>query len=491
MPAHPDEVIWIIRQLAHTKGKYAGQPFMLKDWQEAWVRSVLELNRAGRRKVQRALLGIARKNGKSELIAALAIALMIADNEPGGEIVGAAAKRDQAKLIMEAAKRMVWYSKIGGQPLSKFITIRRDGLYFPETDTRYIVVSSDGEREHGLNPHIVLMDEWHAQGEKRDLIDALVTAQGAREDPLFLGISTAGPRPSGSCWDEYRYMQQVNGGVINDPTFVGQWYEADKDLAIDDPKAWKQANPGYPDFVQPAFLERQAKDVLSGKLPEYTFVRLHLNRWTSALERWLPRPKWEACGAPVEIPDSSSVVLALDAAVRRDSFGVAIVRKERRMVEDDTGLLVPKDVGHVIVRAFLPYDEGEYIDQEDVRTWVMGLASRYRVDKVLYDPAYMTLFAQQLSDAGLDCEAFPQSPERMTRASETLQRLVLDERLRHGNDRVLDEQMAAVGIRESDRGVRVSKTKSGGRIDVVIAMVMALDWLFGDEQGQNDFAMVI
>lgn len=495
MPAHPDEVVWIVRQLAHTKGKFAGQPFVLKPWQEAWIRAVTALDRRGRRKVQRALLGIARKNGKSELIAALAIALMIADREPGGEIVGAAAKRDQARIILEASKRMVRYSRIGGRRLSDFIIERRDGLFFPEMDTRYIVVSADGEREHGLNPHIVLFDELHAQGQKRDLWDALVTAQGAREDPLMLSISTAGPMPKGVCWSEYEYARKVNGGLINDPTFHGLWYEADRELEVDDPEAWRQANPGYegPDagFVSHDFLERQARDVLAGKLSEYTFRRLHLNQWTTALERWLPRKQWESCFKSVVIPEGAEVVIGIDAAVRRDSFGVAMVHKQEAWVQRDDGLTVPAPVAHCRAWAFTPAEEGEYIDLEDIRTHIMGLAARYTVAKVLYDPAYMGLFAQQLAEAGLQCEPYPQSAEKMVLASETFQRLVLDDRLRW-QDKILDEHLAAIGTKPTERGVRISKAKSGEHTDTVFALVPALQELFGDEgDAQEDFAFVV
>jgi phage terminase large subunit-like protein len=104
----------------------------------------------------------------------------------------------------------------------------------------------------------------------------------------------------------------------------------------------------------------------------------------------------------------------------------------------------------------------------------------------------MLLLAQQLSEAGITCEPFPQSAERMTRATETFQRLVLEERLRHGADRTLDEQMAGLGLRESERGVRISKTKSGVIVDVVFALTMALDAEFGDDDAsQEDFAMVV
>lgn len=491
MPASDaDEVLWVIRQLVHTKGKYAGTPFRLFDFQEDFVRQLLAKNRAGRRKVTRALYGIARKNGKTELIAALAIALMICERERGGEIVAAAAKRDQARLILEAAKRMVWWSKINGQPLEKFITVRRDGLYLPELDTVWKIVSADGEKEHGLNPSIVLFDEYHAQGDKTDLTDALDTAQAAREEPLFIMLTTAGPQRRGVCFNEYKHAQAVQTGTINDPNFLGVWYEADSDLEIDDERSWEQANPGLDTIVQRDYLRAQIKKVESGRLSEYTFRRLHRNEWTNALERFIPQSKWKAGYGKFDIAPGAEITVALDAALKRDTFGVAWVARQQAWVEGESGLSVPADVALVRVRAFTPEEEGEYIDLEDVRLFLHGLAGMYKVKKVLYDPAYMTLFAQQLTEAGFECEPFPQSPERMTAATETFQRLILSERHRWF-DADYDEQLASTGIRQTDRGIRISKSKSG-RNDCVVAAAMAVQDEFGDEgNDQEDFAYAI
>lgn len=423
----------------------------------------------------------------SEIGAAIGLALLVCDKEPGGEVIMAAGKRDQARIMLDVAKRMVRFSKINGTPLEKFLTLRQDGIYFPELDGVLKVISADGEKEHGANPHAVIMDELHVLGAKRDLWDAMETAQGARENPLLISFTTPGPAPIGIAYDEYRHARQVMAGVINDPTFLPVIFEADRDLDIDNPEAWRQANPSYPITPNEEWMEARAKAVLDGRAPEYVFRRLQLSQWTSALERWLPRAKWEACGGPAVIPDGGDVWVGIDAALKRDSFGVSLLYVERGWTEDENGLSIPADIGHLKVWAFVPTEEGEYIDQEDVRTHIMGLAARYNIQKVSYDPAYMTLFAQQLEGSGLPIEPFPQSPERMMKATETFQRVVLNERLRHGNDRTIDEQVASLGIRESDRGVRISKSRSGGRIDAISAAVMCIEEAFGGEDEPQDF----
>lgn len=493
MPVDPRQAQWFIRSLVHTKGKWAGQPFGVLPWQDELINGLFRLDSRGHRIIRKAYVQTARKSGKSEIGAALALTLLICDEEPGGEVIGAAAKRDQARLILDVAKKMVRFSKIGGVPLSSFLEVRRDGIYFPEIDGVYRIVSAEGEKEHGLNPHGIIFDELHSLGRQRDIWDALETSQGAREDPLMVAFTTPGPIPQGVAYDEYKHARSIDLGHINDPEFLGIVYEADKDLAVDDVEAWKQANPSYPVTPGHDWIAARAKAVIDGRRPEYVFRRLQLSQWTTALERWLPRKKFDACGLPVVIPDDSEVTIALDAAIKRDSFGVAMVFKDTAMVENAQGLIVPTDVAHVRVRAFTPEREGEYIDPQDVFEYVLGLSARFRVVKVLYDPAYMGMLAGMLADRGLKVEAFPQSPERVQHATEVFQRLVLDERLRHGKDRTFEEQVSNLGVAATDRGVRISSKKSGGPIDVVAATIMCLDDLFGDDieddQGE-DFAVI-
>lgn len=487
MPVRPEQAQWFIRQLPHTKGRWAGQPFGVLPWQDDLINRLFALDNRGQRKIRRAYIQTARKSGKSEIGAALALTLLVCDGEPGGEVIGAAAKRDQARLILDVAKKMVRYGKIGGRPLSTFLDVRRDGIYFPETDSVYRIVSADGEKEHGLNPHAIIFDELHSLGKQRDIWDALETSQGARENPLMASFTTPGPIPLGVAYDEYKHARAIELGHINDPEFLGIVYEADKELAIDDPRAWKQANPSYPITPSEQWIAARARAVIEGRRPEYVFRRLQLSQWTTALERWLPRKRYEACGLPVVIPDGAEITIGVDAALARDTFGVSIVFKDTEFVERPSdGLTLPVDVAHVRVRAFTPEREGEYIDQDEVMTYILGLAARYRVRKVLYDPAYMTLFAQQLADRGVKVESFPQSPERMSEATETFQRLILDTRLRHGNDRTFDEQVANLGVVATDRGVRISKRKSGGKIDAISATVMCLQDLFGDDLLDDD-----
>lgn len=490
-PASPQTYKRFISTLTTTTGKWAGRPFELRPFQENIIDRIFRRERDEegviRRAVREAVIGVGRKNGKTELIAALALASLVIEGERGGLVVIAAAKREQAALLLTAAKRMVHQSKINGRPMADFIKVRRDHIYFPELDAKLMTIAADAQKEHGLNPHLVIVDEGHATMQKdRELYDTLLTAQGAREDPLAIVITTAGPAPTGPMYDLYKYGREIQEGKRQDPHFEFIWYEAPEGAAVDDETAWKAANPALGEFLPIEFFRKTARAVMSGRMPEFMFRRLHMNQWTSAHERWLPFSKIEAGGRlDPHFPEGCEVTIGLDAAISRDTFGVVMIREDD--VIDETN---PDPLVHVRAKRFVPDVEGGYIDPDEVVTYILGLGAQFYIRKVVYDPAYMQMVAVRLSERGIICEPFPQSAAKMERATEVFQRLFLDERIIHGNDSNLLDHIAAIAVKPTERGVRMSKLKALMPTDLAVALAMCLDDLYGEEIA-DDFAMVI
>lgn len=448
-----------------------GQLMPIQPFQERLTRDVFALDERGRRKVRRALIGMARKNGKTKMVAWWALALLL--ENAGGEVIGAAGKRDQARLLLDSAKDFVAQSSWNGVPLEdNYFELKRNAIYCPETDSVYRVISSEAYTEHGLNPSVILADELHAwRGDKgRDLWETLTTAQGATvwENPLLIAITTAG-EPGGVWQDMYEKGRAIERGALEpDPSFYFRWYEADSDLPLDSEEAWRQANPGLGTIKSREILEEQSREAMrpGGEVSEYAFRRLHLNQPTAAHERWVPYKRWVACGnLEPNIPEGAPVYVGVDAALKRDTFAVSVVHLDDR----------DPPHAHVKAEAFTPAVQGGYIDPSEVLTHLLGLAQTYRVEEVRYDPAYMGLLVSKAEDRGLPMEDMAQTPTNMARAAERLQRFILDERLRHGMDKTLDEHMSAVAVKTNDKGVRISKGKSGGPVDTVVALAMALD----------------
>lgn len=290
----PDEKVirFIERSLIHTKGQFAGQKFLLTDWQKRdIIRPVFGTFRPdGTRQYRQVLVEMPRKNGKTQLAAAVALVLLFADAEPGAEIYSAAADKDQARLVFGEAKRMLEASPV----LHNKAVVYKDALEVPATWSVYRVLSADAPTKHGLNPHGVIVDELHVH-KNRDLWDALTTAQGTRRQPLTFVITTAGVFDRNSlCFQLHEYGRDVRTGIRDDASFLSVWYGAGPDEDWKSPAVWKAANPAYDDFLSSEFIEAEFRQARELPARQNAFRRLYLNQWVQQTTRWIPLELWDA-----------------------------------------------------------------------------------------------------------------------------------------------------------------------------------------------------
>ena len=340
--AAADRVVKFISNLTHAKGSWAGQPFRLRDWQEKIVRQLFgTLDDQGMRRYRTALLMLPRKNGKTELAAALALYGLLGDGEAGAEVVSAAADRDQAARVFEAAAMMVRADP--ELEAACEIVESQKRIVHRASNSVYRALSADVPGKHGLNPSLIIYDELHA-APNRDLWDVLTTSQGTRRQPLCLVISTAGYDRESILAEVYAYACSVRDGEIDDPTFLPVIYEAPDDADWTDEKVWRDCNPALGDFrsldeMRIAF--RRAKEIPA---QQNTFRRLYLNEWTEQSVRAIDMAAWDACAAGQ--PDWQAL---RDGIGKRPVFGGIDLASTQDIAasvlvlagEDDTIELVP------------------------------------------------------------------------------------------------------------------------------------------------------
>lgn len=228
-----------------SKGAAGGENLKLELWQRAYIAATFGFieKATGLRKYQESLLIIARKNGKSTLGSGIGNYMLFADGEKGPEVVSAANKKDQAKIVWQEAKRMIKKSpalnKRAKCLVGEITTAFNDGSFKP--------LSSDSNTLDGLNLHFAIIDEMHAI-EDKNLYDVLVDGMSAREQPLCLIISTAGTVREGIYDDKYKEAQDIiNGyddGVYVDERRLCVIYELDERSEWEKPECWIKANPG-------------------------------------------------------------------------------------------------------------------------------------------------------------------------------------------------------------------------------------------------------
>ena len=231
---------FIERYCRQSKGKWAGKPLKLELWQKAFLQTVFGFvdKDTGLRKYKKALLFVARKNGKSALDSGVANYMLTKDGEGGAEIYSVATKREQAKVVWEESKRMIKKSP----SLAKRIRCLIGGIYYDATDSFFRALASDSNSLDGLNSSLVICDEVHAWKDK-NLMDVMYDSMSAREQPLLLETSTMGTVRQNVFDIEYDYASQVIDGTVPDEILFPVIYELDEEKEWLDEECWIKANP--------------------------------------------------------------------------------------------------------------------------------------------------------------------------------------------------------------------------------------------------------
>lgn len=454
------EVIkWIELHCRLTTAEWYGRPFKLLPWQKRLLLGLFAQDPATQRRLYRwAYVSVPKKNGKTELMAALALWFLIASEEPSPLVVCAAGSDDQADLLFSAAKTMVEASPT----LSQICQTFEDSIVVPSIPGAKLQRVSATARKHGSNLdgkniYVVIADELHVwEGTRGEIVwGTLTRGTGARREPMIVQITTAGYDRDSICWKQYQHAKKVIEDPAYDPAFFAFIAEMDPELAWDSPEAWADANPSYGEILQPEFYRDQIT-----KQPENEFKRYYENVWTESQDSWLPAGAWDACRGDATIPDGSEVWVGVDMALYHDSTAVVVAW--------------PDDDGRVRVQAQVWHPQGDRIDHLEVMQHIRDLAKRYTLREVNYDPRFFEVPAQQLMDEGFPMLEVPQSSRVMVPACGWAWEQIVAGNVVHGGQPELTAHVQSAAQRTSEHGWTLSKGKSKGKIDACIAMVLAL-----------------
>lgn len=241
----------------HSKGKWAGKPVLLDLWQKAILQCMFGfIDKQGNRKYKEVLIIVARKNGKSTLLSAIALYMMFADKEGGAQVSCVASKKDQAKIVFNEAKNMVVQSPL----LSKHIKKRKSDLYVPLTFSTFEPLASDSNTLDGLNLHCGIIDELHSIKD-RNIYDVSKQSMGTRTQPLLVMITTAGFVRECIYDDMYEYACKVLDGIdgFEDERFLAFIYELDDRKEWTNEKCYQKANPGLGTIKSLEYLKENVK----------------------------------------------------------------------------------------------------------------------------------------------------------------------------------------------------------------------------------------
>ena len=487
-----DYAVNFIECLCHTKGTWAGKPFKLLDWQEQIIRDLFGIIKPnGYRQFNTAYVEIPKKNGKSELAAAIALLLCCGDGEQRAEIYGCAADRGQATIVFDVAADMVRMCPALNKRC-KILASQKRILYLP-TNSFYQVLSAEAYSKHGFNIHGVVFDELHTQP-NRKLFDVMTKGSGdARMQPLYFLITTAGTDTNSICYETHQKAVDIIEGRKKDSTFYPVIYGAGNDEDWTDPKIWKKANPSLGETIGMDKVKAACESARQNPGEENSFRQLRLNQWVKQAVRWMPMEKWDACAFPVDPEDLEGRVcyggLDLSSTTDLTSFCLVFPPEE----EDDRYYVLPyfwlpeETLPLRVNRDHVPYDvwerqgyiqttEGNVVHYGFIEKFIEHLGELYNIREIAFDRWGAVQMVQNLEGMGFTVVPMGQGFASMSPPTKELMKLTLEKRIAHGGHPVLRWNMDNIFIRTDPAGnIKADKAKSTEKIDGAIACIMALD----------------
>ena len=487
-----DYAVMFIESLCHTKGTWAGKHFELIDWQEQIIRDLFGvLKPNGYRQFNTAYIEIPKKQGKSELAAAVALLLLCGDGEERAEVYGCAADRNQAKIVFDVAVDMVRFCPALSKRV-KILESQKKITYLP-TNSSYQVLSADVANKHGFNTHGVIFDELHTQP-NRKLFDVMLQGSGdARMQPLYFLITTAGNDTNSICYEVHQKAIDIAEGRKVDPTFYSVIYGAAEDEDWTDPKVWKKANPSLGITVGIDKVKAACESAQQNPGEENAFRQLRLNQWVKQSVRWMPMDKWDACAFPVSEDDLEGRICygGLDLSSTTDITAFVLVFPP--LDEEDKYYILPyfwipeETLDLRVRRDHVPYDlwerqgtlmttEGNVVHYGYIEKFIEQLGERFNIREIAFDRWGAVQMVQNLEGMGFTVVPFGQGFKDMSPPTKELMKLVLEEKIAHGGHPVLRWMMDNIFIRTDPAGnIKADKEKSTEKIDGAIATIMGLD----------------
>ena len=489
---YADFAVAFIESLCHTKGTWAGKRFELMDWQEQIIRDLFGILKPnGYRQFNTAYIEIPKKNGKSELAAAVALLLTCGDGEQRAEVYGAAADRQQASIVFDVAADMVRMCPALNKRVKILASQKR--LIYEPTNSFYQVLSAEAYSKHGFNVHGVVFDELHSQP-NRKLYDVLTKGSGdARMQPLFFLITTAGTDTHSICYEVHQKAQDIIDGRKIDPTFYPVIYGADDTEDWTSPKVWKKCNPSLGETIGMDKVKTACESAKQNPGEENSFRQLRLNQWVKQAVRWMPMDKWDKCAFAVNEEQLEGRVCygGLDLSSTTDITAFVLVFPP--LDEEDKYIIlpyfwIPEDTLDLRVkRDHVPYDvwerkgylqttEGNVVHYGYIEKFIEELGKKFNIREIAFDRWGAVQMVQNLEGMGFTVVPFGQGFKDMSPPTKELMKLTLEQKIAHGGHPVLRWNMDNIFIRTDPAGnIKADKEKSTEKIDGAVATIMALD----------------
>lgn len=483
-------IIFIERFCKQSQGTL-GAPLRLELFQKAFIQTLFGwlLKETGYRRFRETLFLVGRKNGKSTLLASLALYMLVADYEGAAEIYSVATKKDQARKTLTEAVNMVKQSP----ELRAIIKKRRNDIYFPATASTFEALASDSNTLDGLNSHAVIIDELHAIRD-RNLYEVMKQSTSSRRQPLVIMITTSGTVRESVFDNLYGLACDIADGKVTEDTFLPVLYELDARAEWTDPQAWIKANPGLGTIKQyatlAAFVERAKKNPedLPGVLcKDFNVPETSASVWLSFEDI-----KNDATFTMQDVYNTYAIGGCDLSATTDLTCATLLIRRSR---EDETVYVLQhyfipqkridqldehntQEAPYKIwaERELLTICDGARVDYSAVTAWFCQMRDEFKIDAfaVGYDRALAGYWVDEMKSNGFDMRAVAQGPFTWSQPMREMGAAFADKKVNYNRNPVLVWCLSNTAVKKSGvNNIQPVKVSDRRRIDGAVSLLNA------------------
>lgn len=494
-PEKADKVINFISKLKHFTGSHNGKSFILQEWQKFIIYSIYGWYKLdGTRLVRNAYIEVARKNGKTALVAAMCLYHLIADGEANAQVILSATSAKQAKICFDMCDKFLKPLDLKGKYFKRY----RDRIKFEKTSSELHIVAADARRLDGYNASFFVCDELH-EFPDGSVFNVLQSSCGMREQPIGVCITTAGFNRSSFCYQMRTSNVDILYGKKQDDSQFSIIYTLDKEDDYNDENVWGKSSPNLGVTVKKDTLKQQALQARNNPTLLTSYLTKLQNIWLSSSEEWIAADYIFKSEAKFNIEDLANdyfAYIGVDLGATSDLTAVSVMiptgdkyyfrnyyflPSEQLTVNPNRELYqLWQRQGHLIVTP------GNVTDYDAVMDELMKLNQNIQIAQVCYDQWNATQFAIQATENGLPLQPYSMSIGSLNRPTKELARLIMSGKVviyDNPIDRFCFENV--VIKRDYNDNERPTKETYNNKIDGVLAMIMALGGYLTSEHYDN------
>jgi phage terminase large subunit-like protein len=475
----------LVQKFPHVKGNWKTENVTFLPWQHfVWMNIMGWMSKiTGQRRFRIAHVEVSRGNSKSTMASMAVLYFLALDNPKGNEISTVASRKEQARIVLDAARAMA--RKAEGYRTNTGVKVQAHAILHEKSNSKARALSADASGLDGLQDILAVCDELHAMN--RETFEVITSGMSKRTDSLTLCITTAGFDIDSVGYSQSIYAKKVSLGETEDDQMFSIVYTLDEKDDIFDPKNWIKANPGYGDSVDPYTFEAKAKKAQEMPSDIPNFKVKHLNIWLSEANAYFDMSKWNYCYDPnIKLEDfkGQRCVVGVDLASKIDitSFGY-IFKKDDIYYLFDRSYIPEATVREVrntlyddcIARGHLIQTKGEAINYDELKRQIIADSKYFDIIEVPYDPWSATHFAQELCNERIEMTEFRFNTANLSEPTKNMNALLKQKRIRHNGSPLLKWAFSNIVCKiDAADNIFPKKTHDRLKIDPAIALIMAL-----------------